>query len=182
MPRPRPSERFGCGLVTRLYTRWFHSKEVCSSQEFQGLCIPHVQACNACWPWEMNTCVQVSMYLGYKCFQAFPRGVYMQAWTQVFISQGFPSLYMRKQALKLFGTTKFLAVFTPVTPPTMLTIHLVYITDSLFTIKFCTYVQHLLCTCVHVTVCECVNCDGESVKGYTLTTQSCHGIIIHSIQ
>ena len=28
-------------------------------------------------------------------------------------------------------------------------------------------------TCV--TVCECVNCEGESVKGYTLTTQSCHG-------
>ena len=24
-------------------------------------------------------------------------------------------------------------------------------------------------------MCECVNCEGESVKGYTLTTQSCHG-------
>ena len=58
------------------------------------------------------------------------------------------------------------------TPPTMVTIHLVYITDSfneMFPIKFCTYVQQLLCTCV--TVCECVNCEGESVKGYTLTTQ-----------
>ena len=43
----------------------------------------------------------------------------------------------------------------------------------MFPIKFCTYVQQLLCTCV--TVCECVNCEGESVKGYTLTTQSCHG-------
>ena len=66
--------------------------------------------------------------------------------------------------------------FTPVTPPTMVTIHLVYITDSfneMFPIKFCTYVQQLLCTCV--TVCECVNCEGESVKGNTLTTQSCHG-------
>ena len=62
------------------------------------------------------------------------------------------------------------------TPPTMVTIHLVYITDSfneMFPIKFCTYVQQLLCT--FVTVCECVNCEGESVKGYTLTTLSCHG-------
>ena len=58
------------------------------------------------------------------------------------------------------------------TPPTMVTIHLVYITDSfneMFSINFCTYVQQLLCTCV--TVCVCVNCEGESVKGYTLITQ-----------
>ena len=41
--------------------------------------------------------------------QAFPRGV--QAWTQVFISQAFPSLYMgNAQALKLLGTTNFGAV------------------------------------------------------------------------
>ena len=26
-----------------------------------------------------------------------------------------------------------------------------------------------------VTVCECVNCEGESVKGYAVTTQSCYG-------
>ena len=45
--------------------------------------------------------------------------------------------------------------------------------NEMFPIKFCTYVQQLLCTCV--TVCECVNCEGESVKGNTLTTQSCHG-------
>ena len=35
------------------------------------------------------------------------------------------------------------------TPPTMVTFHLVYITDSfneMFPIKFCTYVQQLLCT------------------------------------
>ena len=48
-----------------------------------------------------------------------------------------------------------------------------YSFNEMFPIKFCTYVQQLLCTCV--TVCECVNCEGESVKGYTLTTQSCHG-------
>ena len=38
--------------------------------------------------------------------------------------------------------------FTAVTPPTMVTIHLVYITDSfneMFPIKFCTYVHQLLC-------------------------------------
>ena len=59
--------------------------------------------------WEMNTCVQTCMFLGYKHFQAFPRGV--QAWTQVFISQAFLSLYMgNAQALKLLGTTNFFAV------------------------------------------------------------------------
>ena len=64
------------------------------------------------------------------------------------------------------------------TPPTMVTIHLVYITDSfneMFPIKFGTYVQQLYVLCTCVTVCEGGNCEGESVKGYTLTTQSCHG-------
>ena len=77
-----------------------HSNKVCSSQEFQCLCIPHVQA------WErLNTCVQACMPLGYKHFQAFPKGV--QAWTQAFISQALPSLYMgNAQALKLFGNYK----------------------------------------------------------------------------
>ena len=60
--------------------------------------------------WEMNnTCVQACMHLDYKRFQAFLRGV--QAWTQVFISQVFPSLCMgNAQALKLLGTTNFFAV------------------------------------------------------------------------
>ena len=50
-----------------------HSKEVC---ECQGLCIAHVNAS------EMNTCVWVT----------FP--IISKRWTQVFISQAFPGLYM----------------------------------------------------------------------------------------
>ena len=75
-------------------------------KSFNACAFPMYKLGNA---WEMNTCVQACMPLGYKCFQAFPRGV--QAWTQAFISQAFPSLYMgNAQALKLLGTTNFIAV------------------------------------------------------------------------
>ena len=75
-------------------------------KSFNACAFPMYKLGNA---WEMNTCVQACMPLEYKCFQAFPRGV--QAWTQAFISQAFPSLYMgNAQALKLLGTTNFIAV------------------------------------------------------------------------
>ena len=57
----------------------------------------------------MNTCVQACIPLGNAWKRLYPRGV--QAWKQVFISQAFPSLYMgNEQALKLLGTTNFIAV------------------------------------------------------------------------
>ena len=53
-------------------------------KSFKACAFPMYKLGNA---WEMNTCVQACMPLGYKHFQAFPRGI--QAWTQVFISQAF---------------------------------------------------------------------------------------------
>ena len=93
--------------------RHVHSNKVCSSQEFQGLCIPHVQA----WEHLGNEDLCPSLYAPWV--QAFPsvckhfQEVYRLGHKSSFPkrSQAFPSLYMgNAQALKLLGTTNFIPV------------------------------------------------------------------------
>ena len=59
-----------------------------------------------------SVCTAIKLYTSWKCLEMLvPKRQCTQAWTQVFISQAFPSLYMgNAQALKLLETANFIAV------------------------------------------------------------------------